>query len=133
MTIIPLDIASVRGYVNSTAKAYDTGMIGTTVIPINARLTENRGTLLEGRVYIPNESAAVAPNPRINRTILYLAVFANTIPNTKEPSTPQIISTAANILLSVFVYPYGSVMKLTVAPNDVYIPYKNVKLNDKNI
>ena len=50
MFIIPLDMASGIGYVNSTANAFPTGAAGIPENPIKATFAANKPTFLEGNV-----------------------------------------------------------------------------------
>ena len=54
MTIIPFDMASDTGYVNSTEKEYAIGIIGITDIPTNTRFREKRNRFLYGKVQKAN-------------------------------------------------------------------------------
>lgn len=99
VTIIPFDIASLTGWVNSTLKLKAIGNIGRVKNPLREPLIQSRTKLLFGRVIVIESRLKRVPMRITFSMSKYFFVLSNNFAARNEPTKPQKMKQTPMILV----------------------------------
>lgn len=125
--MIPFDIASLTGNVNSLQKPQPTGIIGRIKKPNTAIFGAKIAKLSVGKVTLKTTPHSKVPKHTTLRASKYLLYLSSRKPWRNAPTSPLTMKMAPMRLHYVAEYPKLAKRSLTNDPKHEYVPYRKLK------